>query len=396
MDKKRRILLLIPSMIGVGGTERMVDGLSKLLVGNYEVIQGSFDPPASKRHFSSDTPFFPLGPLPRLPLPLRPLAYTLAAIRLRYLKKQQNIDVTISNLWGADLISLISGGADKKVCLVHINVIGNPTNSLLIRFKPLVSWLYRRADKVIGVSEALAQEFLLLYGLQAAKVSFIRNFVFAKPVSTLQSPPVQLAWCGRFVIEKDPQSAIRLWSAARAQTPEPAKLVMMGDGPLLEACKRLASELGMRIATNIDAVDVDIVFPGFTTDTLSIIGKSRGLMLTSRHEGIPLVMLEAMALGIPVLAADCPAGGVCEALSSDEEHDPRRQGICRVKGGWLLPMTSRPDHQSAWVEALQECLSDSPRHQTLRDDALKRAAEFGPEKARNAWVALIDQMIDAR
>lgn len=174
----KKLLILIPSMVSVGGTERMVHALSGLLSkAGFEVAQASFDAPGVRRHFESDTPLYGLGPIPRLPLALRPLAYALAAWRLRRLKQRLGTHVTISNLWGADLISVLSGGADRKLALCHINVVGNSTNRLMLRLLPLVAAVYRRFDRVIAVSEPLADELKTLYRLADGQSGHIDNFV---------------------------------------------------------------------------------------------------------------------------------------------------------------------------------------------------------------------------
>jgi hypothetical protein len=59
----------------------------------------------------------------------------------------------LRNLWGADLISVLSGGNDRKIALCHINVVGNPTNRLMVSFRPLVAAIYRKFDRVVAVRE---------------------------------------------------------------------------------------------------------------------------------------------------------------------------------------------------------------------------------------------------
>ena len=100
-----RLLLLMPSLSGTGGAERMVDGLSRLLSSaDVEAFEASFNSPGVRRRFDNPTPFHPLGPLPRLPLPFRAFEYFVAARRLKALKQRLKIDATISNVWRSDLV----------------------------------------------------------------------------------------------------------------------------------------------------------------------------------------------------------------------------------------------------------------------------------------------------
>ena len=144
-----RILLLMQSLTGTGGAERMVDGLSRLISSaGLQAFETSFDSQGARRRFENSAPFHPLGPLPRLPLPFRAIEYLVAARRLRALKLRLKIDATISNLWRSDLVSVLSGGLDRKIALCHINIVGNPTNRMMLRLRPLVGTVYRRFDRV--------------------------------------------------------------------------------------------------------------------------------------------------------------------------------------------------------------------------------------------------------
>jgi len=171
-----RILIIIPSLTGVGGSEKLVDSLSSLLSSDHQVFQASFDSPGSKRYFESDISYFPLGTTPRLPLYLRWITYTLLALRLSRLKRKLRIDVTISNLWGADLISMLSFGKDKKVSLGLINIRDNPTNRLMITFRVLVGFVYRRFNRILAISLPLALELKALYALSAVHLGLALTY----------------------------------------------------------------------------------------------------------------------------------------------------------------------------------------------------------------------------
>jgi len=73
-------------------------------------------------------------------------------------KRRFGIALTISNLWRADLLSVLSMGCDRKVSICHTNIVGNVTNRLLLKFMSLVSLVYRRFDRVVSVSRPLSNE----------------------------------------------------------------------------------------------------------------------------------------------------------------------------------------------------------------------------------------------
>lgn len=109
-----------------------------------------------------------------------------------------------------------------------------------------------------------------------------------------RSPQKDIDFIGRFSLEKGPDLALSGFELARAELGPDARLRMIGTGPL-EA--QLREQCGPQ---------VDFVAP--IADIESILSQSAVLLLTSRTEGAPLVVAEALAAGVPVIATDCSAG----------------------------------------------------------------------------------------
>jgi glycosyltransferase involved in cell wall biosynthesis len=383
----------MPSFVGVGGAERVVDGLSRLfLSADQTVFQASFDPPGSSRCFKNPAPFHPLGPIPRLPLLLRPIEYIIAAWRLRRLKGRLHIDATVSNLWRSDLISVLSGGQDRKIALCHINIKGNATNRLMVWLRPLVAAVYRRFHRVIAVNEALARELAVLYDVSPQRIGFIDNFV-DRPyaVSLLPSDNVKrFVWCGRMSPEKNVDGLLRVWSKFVKQK-SGAQLLLLGDGPLRGELEQLANGLGLRSGDIHDST-AQLVFVGFVSEPAAYMLDARALLLTSLNEGLPMVVLEALSLGLPVLASDCPAGGVRSALCGAGTFDLNRKHPETTASGALLPAPTadNPSSLKTWEEMLSIAFHDELQWESWRTGALKRASDFSPAVARQHWLNVLD------
>lgn len=392
--KAQRLLLLIPSMTGAGGTERMVESLSILLSDSQrKVFQASFDAPGVHKHFESQTILYALGPIPRLPLFLRPITYLLSAWRLRRLKRQLNIDLTISNLWGADLISILSGGTDRKIALCHINVVGNPSNHLMVRLRPMVAAIYRRFDRVLAVSETLAAELKALYRLSSERIGHIHNFV-DRPDATSKLPDdgvQRFVWCGRFNPEKNVEGLLYAWAGFVCDR-RGMQLVLMGDGPLHDELIALAGSLKLHIEQTIEDPHAQVVFLGKVPEPAAYMLGARALLLSSHAEGLPMVVLEALSLGLPVLASDCRAGGVRTALLGRGECNPSRTDIEFTPAGVLLPVPSREVAASLrlWGEALAAASHDTSQLSCWQVGALERASNFSSQAVRNRWLQAID------
>jgi glycosyltransferase involved in cell wall biosynthesis len=294
--------------------------------------------------------------------------------------------VSISNLWRADLLNVLSSSGERKVSILHAGVAGAAANVKLRRFRWLAAQVYRRFDRIVGVSPEIRKEAISLYGLSPSKVIHIPNAIeAAKPRQA--AALVDVIWCGRFVDEKNPLGAVEVLRTVLAARPE-LRVAMIGDGPLLETSIR---SCGAAASRTIELGRV--AFLGAQDRAAELIASSRLLISTSKTESFGLVLGEAMTRGVPVLAADAISGGPHEVLGARTDHDPDRSSPERTTAGFLLPIPVPGTETIAlWVNAIATVLDDPALHAELRDGALKRAAEFSPAKIDRAWEALLDQL----
>jgi len=169
-------------------------------------------------------------------------------------------------------------------------------------------WLYPRADAVVAVSKGVAQDLLNLIPQLKPKLTVIYNPVidaalYAKADAPVEhpwfqphQPPVVLA-AGRLVALKGYDTLLRAFARVRQQMP--ARLVILGEGSERSNLERLAAELGV-------AADVDL--PGFDPNPFRYMKRAGVFVLSSRYEGLPNVLIQAMACGCPVVSTDCPNG----------------------------------------------------------------------------------------
>ena len=103
--------------------------------------------------------------------------------------------------------------------------------------------------------------------------------------------------CGRLVAQKDFATLIEAFALLRRTVN--ARLVIFGDGPERPHLERLAGGLGVREF---------IWLAGFVANPMSYMARARVFALSSAFEGLPTVLVEALACGCPVAATDCPSG----------------------------------------------------------------------------------------
>jgi len=158
-----------------------------------------------------------------------------------------------------------------------------------------------------------------------------------------------LLWIGRFASVKNPMLALRAVSRIREFHFKSVRLIMVGDGDLLNECKTFAVE---------NELNVDFV--GWSDDIFSYLSAADLLLLTSNNEGMGMVILEAATQEVPTLATD--VGGVSEFIQDG-------------KTGFL---TSLNAHEFA--EKLSEILSREDLLRTVGHNARELvSAEFSRE-----------------
>jgi glycosyltransferase involved in cell wall biosynthesis len=233
-----------------------------------------------------------------------------AAPLARYLRASRP-DVIISGKDHANVIATAVGRLTSTpvVVTVHSHVSRawtDPVRSTGRVIPWLVRLAYPRAAAVVAVSEGVADDLSTL-GVNGCIV--IPNPVLGEDIARrAQTPsghswldgvrdrPV-VVWCGRLADEKDPLAAVDAVAAASRTTP--LRLLFVGEGSLVERVRARARALGVQ-----DAVDV----VGPVPDAVPFLAAADAVLLTSRREALPTVLIEALAVGTRVVATDCPTG----------------------------------------------------------------------------------------
>jgi len=170
-----------------------------------------------------------------------------------------------------------------------------------------VRLFYPYADGIIGVSQGVSDDLQQMVGGDPARFHTIYNPVLPRELELRAREPVAHPWLGddvpvligvgRLTRQKDFATLLRACALVLQQ--RPCRLLLLGDGPEGARLKALAGELGIA-----DAVD----FHGFVTNPFPYIAKANLFVLSSAWEGFGNVLVEAMALGVPVVSTDCPSG----------------------------------------------------------------------------------------
>ena len=346
------ILFVIPSMSAVGGAEKLVVSLSSLLQQKHKISIASFDPIGTDPVFTATCNFYPLGESSNLPLPLRFISYLQASVKLSKLKRLLSPSISISLLWRADLINALTKNENEKiVSLIAINILDNPTNALMVKLRSIVGFVYRRFDQIYAITPAICNEMKSLYRIKSNKLSVFRTFV--DPPNTTGGFSTnnrrRFVFCGRAVHEKNIEGLLHVFRLFCIKHID-RQLIIIGDGPMLPSMIALARRLGLSVSRDA-STGAQVVFLGSLKEPELYMKGSIAFLLTSRHEGLPTVLIQAAALRLPILASDCQGGGVQHLITESLDYTYPKL----IPRDLLLPV---PDPSclttlSAWVRAME-------------------------------------------
>ena len=355
----KKLLLIVPSL-HQGGLEKVCATTARLLQPYFDVQIAIFD----SRSIAYDIKGIPVVDL-RLPSRPGVIAKVINVLRrgmrLRKLKKEAQIDIAYSFGPTANLANIASGGRAKMWLGIRSYMdMGNPKQIRLF---------CRCADMVVCCSETICREVQEKY--RCGKAVTLQNPFDIKEVKLLSgSEEAELPWKeGRILVSMGREDSVKgFWHLLKSfalvheKLPD-TRLMIIGKGEF-EPYKELAEKLG---------VNEDIFFTGLKKNPYPYLKKGTLYVLTSYYEGFPNAMVEAMSMGLPVIATDCKTG-------------PRE--ILEDQYGILIPnMEPEPDFDPQNITEEERdlagqvigLLEDQDRMQHYREMALKRAGDYTAE-----------------
>lgn len=291
---------------------------------------------------------------------------------VRYLLLQKPATL-LSAMGHANLVALLakklSGGNTRVVVSDRNDVSVEENRSKRLRpmiIRSLSRYLYRSADVVHAVSYGVAMASAKELGLPLECIQVVYNPVVTKQMLQMSCANIDLPWlvkdrrkmvvaAGRLTKQKDFATLIRAFVLVLSKTD--AHLVIMGEGELRSDLEQLIAEKSLQ--------DV-VLLPGFVKNPYAVMKQAELFVLSSAWEGLPNVLIQAMACGTPVVSTNCPSGPA-EILENG-------------KWGRLVPVGD--------VEALAKAMLDTLT-ETNPPDVVTRAAFFSVERAATEYLRLL-------
>ena len=306
MSNRGRLAFYLPSLTG-GGAERIVVNLMEGLTDRGWPVDLVLS--AAEGELMDRVP-----PAVRLvDLGARRVIRSLVPLT-RYLRRERP-RALVSSLSHANVVALwaerLARSGTPVIVTVH-NTMSQSTRQsggLGGRLEPhLIRAFYPWAARIVAVSQGAADDLARTTGLPRERIEAVYNPVITPALLGLirerpdhpwlapGQPPVILG-VGRLTRQKGFQVLLRAFAEVRRRSP--ARLIILGEGEERPALEALVGELGLT---------ADVSLPGFRGNALAYMAGSAVFVLSSSWEGLPTVLIEALAAGARVVSTDCPSG----------------------------------------------------------------------------------------
>jgi glycosyltransferase involved in cell wall biosynthesis len=283
------------------------------------------------------------------------------AARLAWLAHRKRLSVVVGHELLANVVvllaKLLSGRRFRAVVQVHNEPATYAPSGASPRLLALTRLLLPLADATVAVSADLQRHHAKFFGALESRVDLVYNPFPLAHVRRLAQAPADLPGtgpyivaCGRLTEIKGFTDLIDAFALVRRRVP--LRLVILGDGPDREKLIRRAEAHG---------VADDLFLPGFVPNPFAYFARARCFVLSSRHEGLANVVLEAMAAGTPIITSRC--GGIEEVI------EPGRSGLV-VEAGDV----------EGFASAILDLVSNPCRAAALASAATARVEEFAHER----------------
>lgn len=394
---------LLISTLNCGGAERVVSRLSSLLSENYNIYIILFEDTylcykyeGSLINLNIKSENYSI--LKKIFLPIK------RAKKLKSIKKEFNLDVVISFLDSPNIVNILS---KYKGCKTVVSVRNYSkrekelsTYTKIVNF--FISKLYKKADKIIAVSKVIRNSLINDYKLDSRNIEVIYNPYDLNEICDLASEEIDNKYkkfiagekifisVGRQMYQKGFWHLVKAFNILNKIDPE-TRLIIVGKDFQGGAVKQLVNDLELKDK---------VLLTGYQENPFKYINVSACYVLTSMFEGFPNSMVEALACGCPVIAADCKSGPR-EILYKNSDINKEAIDMEIADYGILIPELDKNENWQSEIydekeellaNAMLKIINDKYLRERLSKKSVKRAKDFNFELCKKKYIEVIEDV----
>ena len=339
-----RIVYVIEKMSGIGGMERIITDKINYLVRhtNHEVVMLLL--------WHDELPLaYPLDERVKIVRMDVPYLHKIKALfSFRKTIRKINPDITIYTWVMGAFLAAFSGWKGKSIYEAHR---ARPT----MKHQWIMSLMERNVDAVVVLTQQDAKEYP-----HAKNVTLIPNFTSLHVEKPSDCSSKRCVSVGRLVEVKDFSRLLDIWKKVSEKHPD-WHLDIVGEGPERETLQQKIERLSL---------SSNVTLHKATSDVLPFYLNSSIYLMTSRFEGLGIVLIEALSCGLPIVSLDC-------------DYGPRHIIENDVTGKLI-----HYNDDEAMVNAICELIENQEKRQEMGRAALKASQKYQPENIMSKWEEL--------
>lgn len=393
---KKNIILFI-SNLKAGGAQRVVSNLTHGLSENYNLKIVVHD--GKKVTYPYKGVLIDLG-VPVASLGILKIVNIFRRIfRLKKIKQIYEPHAVISFMESSNLINLASGQTGKSIISVR-NYKSKQGKSFYSKILEITfRYAYKNADLIVTPSYGIKYDLVNVFDMDPDKISVIYNPIvlnyihdkskesYSDNLNNIFKDPV-LITAGKLMVQKGQWHLIRALRKIITAIPK-MKLVILGEGKLKHYLSKVVIDCGLQ---------GEVFFLGFQDNPFRFFSSSSVFILPSLFEGFPNVLIEAMACGLPVVAADCPSGPR-EILAPASDFCMQTNKVEFAEHGILIPVCDGnlysgfeelTKEENVMADAIIKLYHDKKLCDRYKKKGLERVKDFTVEKVAKQWIEIIE------
>lgn len=374
----KNVAIIIGSLSG-GGAERIAGLLSKKLSQHYHVYFFLLTRSNNSYEYEGDIVYLDGDDFS--------FEYSLEKNKNKY-----NIDYSISFMELCNFANILTKGNGRTIISERCTMISLQPSHPAEEYR--VRSLYNYADDIVACSHGVRYNLINDYHI-SSPIHVIYNFIDVENIrrKAMQPLPDKLieflndrayfVYVGRLHKVKSPEYILMQFAHFQQKTGRMVCLIMVGSGPQKENLEKKIIELNLVQYVKIVSY-CDNPFP--------YIYNSKALILASISEGLPNVILEAMALQCPVISTDC-LSGPRELLAGNLQYENPIDTIYYSERGILVSANSTQSAENRYfmASAMEKILSDSAYCETVKKNQKQFMDSYSNEQLLEQWIQIIEQ-----
>ncbi|MDA3838155.1 MAG: glycosyltransferase [Candidatus Delongbacteria bacterium] len=321
--------------------------------------------------------------------------------RLKKAKIDNKIDISISFKDNTNLTNIFTRKNDKVIITVHTNPSKDYSKLHGKIYKILINLFFKKSDKIVVVSEGIKTDLVDNYHIDKKNIQVIYNFIDTKYIQQMNLEPIEEKYdhlfdqdktiinVGRLSRAKGQWHLIRAFSKVLEQISN-SKLLIIGDGDYSSYLNELITKLNLKNS---------VFLLGYQKNPFNYMKHSDLFVLSSIYEGFGLVLIEAMACGLPVISTNCRSGP--EEIIADIYSDRTIADAVKEKYGILIPTPDGKEYKYSKPLTEEENILADEIILVLKNKELKnkyiaqselRTKDFSSDNIIPQWEKLFEEI----